>query len=144
MNTKQLQYFLVTAEKSSITAAARELDVAQPAISLQLANLEHELKTKLFERDFRGVRLTETGNRFKKHAETIMQQIQVAKADLNAEKDDYCGTVTLGLNQEVCNVLAIDLLTEIEHRYPNIELKLRIGPSNVVDEWLHEGSVDVA
>lgn len=144
MNTKQLQYFLVTAEKSSITAAARELDVAQPAISLQLANLEHELKTKLFERDFRGVRLTESGNRFKKHAETIMQQIQVAKADLNAGKDDYRGTVVLGMNQEVCNVLAIELLTEIEHRFPNIELKLRIGPSYIVEEWLQEGAVDIA
>ena len=144
MNTKQLKYFLVTAERSSITGAARELDVAQPAISLQLANLEHELKTKLFERDFRGVRLTETGNRFKKHAEIIMQQIQLAKADLNAEKDNYCGTVVLGVNQEVCNVLAIDLLNEIEHRFPNIELKLRIAPSYIIEEWLHEGSIDIA
>lgn len=144
MNTKQLHYFLITAEKNSITAAARELDVAQPAISLQLANLEHELKTKLFERDFRGVRLTESGNRFKKHAETILQQIQVAKTDLNADKDDYRGTVVVGMNQEVCNVLAIELLTEIEHRFPNIELQVRIGPSYIVDDWLQEGAVDIA
>ena len=49
MNTKQLEYFLATVEQGSISSAAKMLDVAQPAISLQLANLEHELKIKLFD-----------------------------------------------------------------------------------------------
>ena len=44
MNTKQLEYFLATVEQGSISGASKVLDVAQPAISLQLANLEHELK----------------------------------------------------------------------------------------------------
>lgn len=144
MNTKQLQYFLATAEQGSITAAARELDVAQPAISLQLANLEHELKIKLFERDFRGVELTEAGSRFEQHAKLILTQIYAAKADMDSDNKECKGKVTVGLTQSACNVLSVELLTELEHRFANIELKFRIGPSLTIEEWLAQDSVDIA
>lgn len=144
MNSKQLQYFLVTAEQGSITAAARHLDVAQPAISLQLANLEHELKAKLFERDFRGVELTEQGKKFEKHAQLIMGQMQAAKSDLAGDQSEYKGKVVLGLSQSNCNVLSMPLLQELEHRFANIELVFRIGPSFKVEKWLAEGTVDLA
>ena len=144
MNTKQLQYFLATAEQGSITAAARELDVAQPAISLQLANLEHELKIKLFERDFRGVELTTAGQKFEQHARVILAQIQSAKAELIGTKKECKGHVVVGLSQSSCNVLSVDLLTELEHRFANIELTFRIGPSNSVEQWLADDEVDIA
>ena len=48
MNSKQLQYFLKTADKGSITGAAKELGIAQPAISQQISSLEHELSVQLF------------------------------------------------------------------------------------------------
>lgn len=144
MNTKQLQYFLATAEQGSITAAARELDVAQPAISLQLANLEHELKIKLFERDFRGVELTEAGSRFEEHARLILAQIYAAKADMNGERKECRGKVSVGLSQSACNVLSVELLSELEHRFANIELNFRVGPSSTVESWLAEDKVDLA
>ena len=144
MNTKQLQYFLATAEQGSITAAARELDIAQPAISLQLANLEHELKIKLFERDFRGVQLTDAGQRFEQHARLILAQIQTAKADLLGSKKECKGHVVVGLSQSCCNVLSVELLTELEHRFANIGLSLRVGPSHMVEKWLADEEIDIA
>lgn len=144
MNTKQLQYFLATAEQGSITAAARELDVAQPAISLQLANLEHELKIKLFERDFRGVELTEAGRCFVEHARIILSKINAAKADLTGSSQECKGKVIVGLSQSSCNVLSVELLTELEHRYANIELIFKIGPSNAVEQWLLDEKIDIA
>jgi LysR family nitrogen assimilation transcriptional regulator len=144
MNSKQLQYFLATAEQGSITAAARELDVAQPAISLQLANLEHELKIKLFERDFRGVQLTDAGQKFEQHARLILAQIQTAKAELIGSKKECKGHVVVGLSQSSCNVLSVELLTELEHRFANIELSFRIGPSHDVEQWLVDDEIDIA
>jgi LysR family transcriptional regulator, nitrogen assimilation regulatory protein len=144
MNTKQLQYFLATAENKSITAAAKMLDIAQPAISLQIANLEHELKIKLFDRDFRGVTLTEAGCKFKKHAKQILLQIQDAKAEIAQGQQTYSGKVVVGLSQSICNVLSVELLNELEQRYANIELTFRVGPSYVVDSWLHEKKIDIA
>lgn len=144
MNSKQLHYFLATASKGSITAAAKELDVAQPAISLQLTNLEHELKSKLFERDFRGVTLTATGKLFEEHARIILSQIFKAKTELTKEQEACKGKVIVGVSQAICNVLSVGLLTELEHRHPGIDLSFRVGPSNIVDKWLSEKEVDIA
>ena len=144
MNTKQLQYFLATAKQKSITAAAKELDIAQPAISLQIANLEHELKVKLFDRDFRGMTLTESGQKFERHAADILLQIQIAKAEISEDQKECSGKVIVGLSQSICNVLSVELLNELEHRYANIELTFRVGPSYIVDLWLAEKQVDIA
>nr|WP_194362767.1 LysR family transcriptional regulator [Neptunicella marina] len=138
-----MQYFLVTANKGSITASARALDVAQPAISLQIANLEHELKVKLFERDFRGVQLTESGQKFKQHAELIMQQISLAKQDISGNKETIKGKVTLAVDQAIGNILSVDLFQELEHRFPEIDLQLRIGPSHTIEQWMSEKTTDI-
>jgi LysR family nitrogen assimilation transcriptional regulator len=143
MNTKQLQYFLTTAEQGSIAAAARVLDVAQPAISLQLSNLEHKLQVTLFERDFRGVKLTNAGIKFKKHADIILSNIQEAKEELNRDGKEYSGEVVVGLCQSICNVLSIELLTELDRRFVDIKLIFRIGPSYVVDNWFLTNQVDI-
>lgn len=144
MNTKQLQYFLTTAENKSIASAAKCLDISQPAISLQLANLEHELKIKLFNRDFRGVTLTSAGLKFKQHAEKILLQIQTAKIEMTEGLEAFSGKVVVGLSQAACNVLSVELLNELEHRYENIELTFRVGPSYIVNSWLLEKKVDIA
>jgi LysR family nitrogen assimilation transcriptional regulator len=144
MNSKQLQYFLATAEQGSIAAAAKHLDVAQPAISLQLTNLEHELKIKLLERDFRGVKLTDAGNRFEQHARIIMEKIQAAKTDLIGEQAECKGKVVVGLNQSSCNVLSVALLNELEHRFTDIELSFKIGPFDMIENWLAEDQIDIA
>ena len=144
MNTKQLQYFLATANRGSITGAAKELGVAQPAISLQLANLEHELKTKLFERDFRGVELNNAGQLFKKRACIILTHMEDAKTELTGNMDAYKGEVIVGLSSSCCNVLSIQLLTELEHRFPNIELSFKIGQSHLVKTWLANDKIDIA
>ncbi|MFQ3199038.1 MAG: LysR family nitrogen assimilation transcriptional regulator [Paraglaciecola sp.] len=144
MNTKQLEYFLATVEQGSISGAAKTLDVAQPAISLQLANLEHELKIKLFERNFRGVKLTESGSQFETHANIILNQINTAKIELSGQQKECRGKVVVGLSQSICNVLSIQLQTELEHRFANIELSFRVGPSYMVENWLAEEQVDIA
>ena len=61
MNFKQLEYFTAVAEEGSISGAARELHVAQPPVSRQLALLEDELGATLFLRTNKGVVLTEAG-----------------------------------------------------------------------------------
>ena len=122
MNFKQLQSFISTAKNGSIAAAARELEIAQPAISQQVANMEHELKTKLFERDFRGVRLTDSGIVFHSHAQIMLQQLNQAKLEIiNIEKNPS-GVVTLGMTPAIGNIISIPLITELQNRYPNIDL----------------------
>ena len=67
MKLRQLEYFCAVAEEKSISAAARELHVAQPPISRQIAQLEEELGVQLFLRGSKGMSLTDAGQSLYQH-----------------------------------------------------------------------------
>ena len=64
MRLEQISYFLQVAETQSMTGAAKELYISQPALSKQIALLEREVGVPLFERKARGVVLTSAGRQF--------------------------------------------------------------------------------
>ena len=144
MNSKQLTYFLKAAELNSIAAAARELDIAQPSISLQIQNLEHELNTRLFDRDFRGVVLTDTGQRFREHAEAIMRQIEQAKRDIRQSEEEPSGRLAIGMTQPIGNIISVPLLAQVEKHFPKITLDLFAGLSYNLSGQVQTGELDIA
>ena len=144
MNSKQLQYFLVTIQKGSIAAAARELDIAQPAISQQLANLEREMGGPLFERSFKGVSLTAAGQVFEKHAKKLIEDINNAKMELQQLAADQQGIVRVGMLPSIGNVLSMPLISLVNQSYPHLKLEISTGPSYAVKEWLQTNQVDIA
>ena len=75
MELRQLKYFVRTAEAGSISGAAVELHMTQPALSRQLAELEKEIGAPLLQRNPRGVSLTPLGQVIKTHADTILAQV---------------------------------------------------------------------
>lgn len=144
MNGKQLRYFLKTADKGSITGAARALDIAQPAISQQISSLEHELSVQLFERDFRGVRLTTSGEKFYLRAQSIVHQMSMAKNEIIDTQTNPSGRVAIAMAQAVCNVLSIPLTQAIQKDYPNLELILHYGSTDFLKQCLNSGEIDLA
>ena len=78
MDLKQLEYFVHAAEFGSFTHASRFLSVAQPALSRQVRALEVELRQPLFERNGRGVTLTEAGTRLLDHSRSLLQRVERA------------------------------------------------------------------
>lgn len=79
MRLEQIEYFLHVAEKQSITGAARELFISQPALSKQIALLEKEVGVPLFERQTRGVTLTRAGAQFEKDLKNILKELENAR-----------------------------------------------------------------
>ena len=75
MELRQLKYFVRTVESGSISGAAVELHMTQPALSRQLADLEKELGGALLQRNPRGVAPTALGRVIKAHADTILAQV---------------------------------------------------------------------
>ncbi len=61
MDLKQIQYFIALFEDGSVTRAAKRLNIVQPALSMQIAKLEDELKQTLFERGAHGMTPTAAG-----------------------------------------------------------------------------------
>ena len=77
MQIQQLVYFMKIAELGSMNKAAAELLMTQPNLSRAMMNLEHELKIKIFERNNKGVVLTEDGKRLYQYTRTIMNQMEL-------------------------------------------------------------------
>ncbi|MFT4727734.1 MAG: LysR family nitrogen assimilation transcriptional regulator, partial [Granulosicoccus sp.] len=93
----QIRYFVAIVEAGSFVAAARELDVAQPALSRQIIILEQELDKKLLRRVRRGATPTSAGKRFYAHARSILDQLELAISDVQQGSMGPSGEVRVAL-----------------------------------------------
>jgi DNA-binding transcriptional LysR family regulator len=74
----QIQYFVAVAEEGHVGRAACALRIAQPAVSRQIRRLEDELGASLFVRTPRGMKLSESGHIFLRHARVILERVRAA------------------------------------------------------------------
>lgn len=143
MNSKQLYYFITTVNKGSIAAAARELDIAQPGVSQQLANLEREVGVTLLQRSHQGIKLTPAGDVFWPHALALVQNINRAKEAVQEHVTLQPKIVKIGLLPSIGNVVSLPLLELASEKHPQIEVVLSTGPSYSVKGWIENGQVDI-
>ena len=144
MDVRQLRYFLSVARCRSFSRAALELNVAQPALSHHVANLEAELGVKLFERSTKGVTPTECGETLIRHSETIIRQFNQATVDVKATSAHPSGTVSIGVPTSISIELTVPLLHEVEKRFPAITLRVIENHSGYLSEWVLAGRLDLA
>ncbi len=144
MDLKQLEYFRHVAELGSFTRAAAFLSVVQPALSRQVRQLEAELGQNLFERNGRGVVLTDAGARLLEHARGILTQIGRARQELEDQRNGDSGHVALGLPPSLGSSVTVPLVKAFEKLLPNARLATVEGLSAYILEWLSLGRVDCA
>jgi LysR family nitrogen assimilation transcriptional regulator len=144
MDLKQLEYFRHVAELGSFTRAAAYLSVVQPALSRQVRQLEVELGQNLFERNGRGVVLTDAGARLLEHTRGILTQIGRARQELEEQRDGDSGQVALGLPPSLGSSVTVPLVKAFAKQLPHARLALMEGLSSYILEWLSVGRVDCA
>jgi LysR family nitrogen assimilation transcriptional regulator len=144
MDLRQLEYFVHVADFGSFTRSSRFLQVAQPALSRQVRALEVELRQTLFERNGRGVTLTEPGRRLLEHARGILQQAERARRDLEQQRGAISGRVVIGLPPSVARTLTGPLVRTFRERFPSAGIGIVEGLSDHLLEWLSVGRVDFA
>jgi LysR family nitrogen assimilation transcriptional regulator len=144
MELKQLEYFRHVAELGSFTRAAAFLSVVQPALSRQVRQLEVELGQNLFERNGRGVVLTDAGSRLLEHTRGILTQIGRARQELEDQRNGDSGHVALGLPPSLGSSVTVPLVKAFEKLLPNARLATVEGLSAYILEWLTVGRVDCA
>jgi LysR family transcriptional regulator, nitrogen assimilation regulatory protein len=144
MDIKQLEYFRHVAELGSFTRAATFLSVVQPALSRQVRQLEIELGQNLFERNGRGVVLTDAGSRLLEHTRGILTQIGRARQELEDQRNGDSGHITLGLPPSLGSSLTVPLVKAFGKLLPNARLATVEGLSANILEWLNLGRVDCA
>jgi DNA-binding transcriptional LysR family regulator len=143
MNLNHLRVFASVAKHASLTKAARELRVSQPAISKQLNDLETDLATRLVDRLPRGVRLTAAGEMLFAHAQRILQAEQNAEQELRDLRGLRLGKLAVGASTTVGSYLVPSLFGELHRMHPGVQLELEIANSSAVQQALLENRLDL-
>src|ERR1700730_11754656 len=125
MELRHLRYFVAVAQRKHCTRAAEELNLAQPALSQQIQQLERELGVALLERTSRRVRLTPAGEAFLSRAERILAEVEQAQREMQEFAGIKRGRVVIGALQSLDAFHFSALLARFHSRYPEIEIILR-------------------
>lgn len=144
MDLKQLEYFVRVAELGSFTRASIVIDVAQPALSRQVRQLEVELRQNLLTRNGRGVTLTDAGTLLLAHARGILHQIERAKEDLGRMRGALAGRVTVGLPPSIAKRIAVPLTRAFRQQLPDARLAITEALSSALHESVTAGRIDLA
>ena len=141
MDIRILRYFLAVAREENITRAAESLHIAQPSLSKQLMELEHELGRPLLVRGKRKITLTEDGVLLRKRAEEIVALLDRTEAELTGGEEAIRGEVAVG---GVPDARMLHAMTALRARHPGVRFRFYCGDANDVMERLDHGSLDFA
>ena len=137
----QIRYFVAIVEAGSFVAAARELDVAQPALSRQIIVLEQELNIKLLHRVRRGATPTSAGKRFYIHARSVLDQLELAISDVHQDSDSPSGDVRVALSVGSASLIGPKLVQLVGARFPGVTVSIVDGLGYQTGDVIESGQV---
>ncbi|HQQ69756.1 MAG TPA: LysR family transcriptional regulator [Alicycliphilus sp.] len=143
LDLRSLRSFVTVASAGSISSAAHSLHIAQPALSVQIKQLEEQLGAALFDRHPRGVVLTAVGERLLGHAVEILRRVDVAYDDVRQAVDQPSGRVALALPQSVAKFVTVPLAQAVVRQWPLIQLQMVELSSGYIPQQLLHGLVDI-
>ncbi|MFC5560138.1 LysR family transcriptional regulator [Ureibacillus thermophilus] len=144
MELRQLRYFVEVAEREHISDAAEHLHVAQSAVSRQIANLEEELGTALFERVGRNVKLTPIGKIFLEHAITALNAIDYAVKQVEEYLDPQRGSIKIGFPTSLASYVLPTVISAFKKEYPDVSFHLRQGSYRYLIEAVKNRELNLA
>lgn len=128
VHLRDLRYFVAAAEYLHFTRAAEALFVTQPALSKQIGLLERQLRTQLFDRDRRGVRLTQTGAALLPAARGMLDSWDDAQQSLAAAMQEQEATLVVGISTGVGRGLLPGVRLLLADLAPMMRLRVRQFP----------------
>ena len=129
MNLKQLEAFYLVVKRKSVTRAAEDLNVTQPAVTIQVKSLEKSLNLKLIQHLGKRVQLTEAGELLYQYADKIFDLAGEAKEKMRDFKKLMRGTLKIGTTKNYARYIMPSLLSEFQRRFPRIKVILDEGNS---------------
>jgi LysR family transcriptional regulator, regulator of abg operon len=144
MKLSYIQAFVAVIKAGSIHAAARDLDVSQPAVSKSLRALEEELAAPLLIRSINGVEPTDYGQIFYQRAQVIMDELRKAQEDVIQLRGKLEGSLTVAIAPASTMQLAPMVFKDFRAKCPDVKLHIVEGIWPSVAEPLRNGTVDLA
>lgn len=144
LNPEHLLTFVRVARLGSLSAAAEELNLTQPAVSNQLKLLAHAVGEPLFHRHRTGVRLTAAGDGLLPHAQALTRALEGAQAHVRELRGLETGVLSVAASSTIAAALLPAVLTAFHTRHPGVKFQVRQGNTHEVLDALQEGQVELA
>lgn len=143
MNIQQLKTLVAVVDAGSFSKAARALGVSQPAVTMQVQNLEIDLGHSLLDRRYRRIELTEPGQMFLPYARDIIQGAERARIEMNALSGEITGFLHLALSTIPGDYIIPRLLGGFLELYPRIHIQISVGSTSEAIVMVEERKADI-
>lgn len=143
INLELYKTFYYVAKNESISRAANELSISQPAISKAIKTLEEQINTNLFVRKRDGVELTEAGEAIYKKVKDAMDLINSAENDLKVLTNMESGTINIGASKTIIHEFLMPYIKSFHKAYPNINIKIYTDKTSDIIKKAKMGIIDV-
>jgi DNA-binding transcriptional LysR family regulator len=144
LDLKQLRSFTDVAELGSFSAAADKAGLTQPAISLQLRQLERQLGVRLIERVGRRAQPTAAGRDLLVHARRIQDEVRLALDTVAPHRSGTLGRLRIGSGATACIHLLPPVLSRIRKTMPGVEITVQTGNTADILRLLEANTLDAA
>jgi len=124
-----LEAFYLVIKRKSFTRAAEELNVTQPAVTIQVKSLEKSLNLRLIQHIGKRIQLTEAGELLYQYSEKIFDLVSDANEKMRDFKRLMRGTLQIGTTKNYARYIMPSLLSEFQRRFPRIKVILDEGNS---------------
>jgi DNA-binding transcriptional LysR family regulator len=142
INLELYKVFYTVAKLKSMTKAAKELLVSQPAITKSIKTLETQLGGTLFIRSNKGLELTEEGKNFYNKIEIAFSFINDAENSFGDFKDMKLGEVKIGISSVLTKILLLDIIKEYRDKYSGVKISITNGLTSDLINNLNKGKLD--
>lgn len=144
MELRTLKYFLTVAEEKNITHAAQKLNISQPPLSRQLAQLEQELGVTLFIRGKRHIQLTEEGKYLAQQALHILNMTQQTCHQLAEMKEQTVkGMLLLGVTETCSASILPSIMPGFRKQFPQVSFNIWCASSSDIGQRVEQGILDL-
>ncbi len=144
MDIRELQYILAISQTKSITRAAHDLFISQPALHKSLRKVEAELGTELFFKRGNELLPTEAGQVVLKYAREVQASMGALREDVAATRDLKLGNVSIGLPSIVAAMFFAPILTTFKEKYPGIQVHSVESGGVTLGEMVAREKLDMA
>ncbi len=143
LNLDQVRALIEVIHHGSFTAAAHELHLTQPAVSLQVQELEARFHVKLIERVGRRVRGTAAGIELAQYGREILEQSDEAHRAMRRFSEGFIGQARVGMSMTVLIYLMPPIIRQLKLEVPSLELVVRTGFSEATLLGVRDGQLDL-
>ncbi|MGH8622725.1 MAG: LysR family transcriptional regulator [Burkholderiales bacterium] len=143
LNLDQLQALREVIALRSFSAAAEKLRLTQPAVSLQIRELEKRLGVRLIERVGKRAYATAAGEELIAHARRLAEDAEQALAAMRRHRDGWLGRARLGTSVAVCTYLLPPVLAQLRRAHPDLEVVITVATTENVVSRILDNDLDI-